>query len=132
MIVKYIGTIICAAIFAALIPVQAAAADISFSVPDSAALTGEELAGHFTDVRASRFRGDYEIQVVVYYFSPGVEVFTYSGSGEMGLSFEKGVIKALVKIKKAGKLSNVKFISAEGSDRKEILDNFALELLKNI
>jgi hypothetical protein len=70
-------------------------------------------------------RGGYDrIEIVIYYFSLGIEKFSYSENNAMQESMMKGEIKALIKLKTGTVLRKALFIAAPGTSRDQILSNF--------
>jgi hypothetical protein len=81
--------------------------------------------------RASR----YKIEIVLFGYSSGKEVFSYSGdsssgdsSDDMGTGIYPGRLEALVKIREGDKLKEAVFIKATGKTRDELIKNLAGEI----
>lgn len=79
------------------------------------------------DLPASvKTRGDYDrIEIIIYYFSRGIEKFSYSESNALKESQMKGEIQALIKFKSKKILRKALFIDASGASRDQILQNFS-------
>jgi hypothetical protein len=70
-------------------------------------------------------RGSYDrIEIVIYYFSLGIEKFSYNENSAMQESLMKGEIKALIKLKSSNVLRKALFIAASGTSREQIIINF--------
>ena len=70
-------------------------------------------------------RGGYDrIEIVIYYFSLGIEKFSYSENNAMQETLMKGEIKALIKLKTGTVLRKALFIAASGTSREQIISNF--------
>jgi hypothetical protein len=65
------------------------------------------------------------IEIVIYYFSLGIEKFTFSDTDPLTLSSQKGEIQALIKLKKNAVLTKALFVKADGSSREDILRSFS-------
>jgi hypothetical protein len=69
--------------------------------------------------------GGYDrIEIVIYYFSLGVEKFSYTDNNAIQESLMKGEIKALIKLKKKNVLRKALFIAAPGASKEQLLRNF--------
>jgi hypothetical protein len=70
-------------------------------------------------------RGSYDrIEIVIYYFSLGIEKFSYNENNAMQESLMKGEIKALIKLKSNNVLRKALFVAASGTSREQIINNF--------
>jgi len=73
-----------------------------------------------------RTRSGYDrIEIIIYYFSQGIEKFSYVDNNAMKESQTKGEIKALIKCKSNRVLRKALFVTASGASREQILLNFA-------
>ena len=72
------------------------------------------------------------IEIVIYSYSSGKEIFFYSGNKNSNINsdVQTGSMEALVKIKQQGKLINIYFIKAKGKSKIEIIENLAKEVEK--
>lgn len=75
-------------------------------------------------------RHPYSFEILIYYYSSGIETTTYSPDGKEAKITEKGILKAAVKFRKHGKFDDVIFVYAFGDNKKEILESFASEMKK--
>ena len=75
-----------------------------------------------------------KVEIIIYSYSRGKEVFSYSDNipDEIKIKSYSGSIKALVKVRKDGKLDNVYFLSSEGDSKESVIDNLAKEIQKTI
>lgn len=98
--------------------------DITITIPPSMNLQEAEVRACLPGSISMGDRYD-RIELVIYYFSEGIEKFSYGDSGAMKETLGKGEIRALVKLKKAKVLRKALFISASGNNRSQLLDNFS-------
>mgnify|MGYP000995752109 CR=1 FL=1 len=101
----------------------AAFGDVKITIPPGIALEEREVRA-FLPERVPAFRND-DIEIVVYYFSSGIERLSYSATDEIQESAGDGKIEALIKLKQKGVLVRVIFISARGNGKEAILMNFS-------
>ncbi len=99
-------------------------AELVVKVPPGISLREQEVrAGLPGSIKTS---GGYDrIEIIIYYFSRGIEKFSYSGSNAMKESLMNGEIKALVKLKTKKVLRKALFITASGTSHEQILSNFS-------
>ncbi len=77
--------------------------------------------------RTINTRGGYDrIEIIIYYFSQGIEKFSYSENNAMQESLMEGEIKALIKLKSNKVLRKALFVAASGTSREQIIRNFSL------
>jgi hypothetical protein len=104
----------------------------------SVSIGGEDLSitqAQATEAVASVLRqrkdSPYFLDIVIYYYSSGKEIFSYSGTEAKPLEHLKaGRIDALVKIKVKNELKEAVIVSATGNSKDEILKNFKDEIKK--
>ncbi len=102
---------------------SATSGDVLLKIPRGIDLREQELQADLP--RAVPTRASYDrIEIVIYYFSQGIEKFTYSDNNTMKESLMKGEMKALVKMKKNNVLRKAFFIAASGANREQIIQNF--------
>ncbi|MBP7737235.1 MAG: hypothetical protein KA369_14745 [Spirochaetes bacterium] len=102
---------------------SATSGDVLLKIPRGIDLREQELQADLP--RAVPTRAGYDrIEIVIYYFSQGIEKFTYSDNNTMKESLMKGEMKALVKMKKNNVLRKAFFIAASGANREQIIQNF--------
>jgi hypothetical protein len=77
-------------------------------------------------------KGFDRIEIVVYYFSLGIERLSYGDNDEIRESAQEGKMKALIKLKKNGVLTRALFISSGGAGKDEILKAFSREFAVTI
>ena len=97
--------------------------ELVVKIPAGISLKEEEVRTELP--RSVRTRGGYDrIEIIVYYFSQGIEKFSYGDNNAMKESQMRGEIKGLVKLKKNNVLRKALFLTASGTDREEILRGF--------
>ena len=73
-----------------------------------------------------KISGRYDrIEIVIYYFSQGVEKLSYSGKNSLDETLTTGEIRALIKLKKNGVLHKALFVTVKGARKEQILTAFA-------
>ncbi len=112
------------ALFTALF--LATAGGVTITIPPGIALEEREIRAALPE-RLSTRRYD-GIEIVIYYYSLGVEKLSYGGNDEVRETAGEGKINALVKLKKKGKLGKALFISGHGTGKDAILGNFSRTL----
>ena len=93
-------------------------------------LSAGEITRHLPGMTITGSDRDAGREITVYYFSAGVERYSYSDNGIITFSNPPGTIKALVKLRKGGRLKKVFFVSSSGKSREEIIRNFAGKIMK--
>ncbi|MBN1497998.1 MAG: hypothetical protein JXA07_14590 [Spirochaetes bacterium] len=101
----------------------AAFGDVKITIPSGIALEEREVRTILPDrVTVCRYDG---IEIVVYYYSSGIERLSYGANNEIQESAGDGKIEALIKLKQKGVLVRVIFITARGNGKEAILRNFS-------
>lgn len=102
---------------------EAAAGPVIVRVPGGINLSEERVRERLAGVMPAG-SGRYDtFEIVVYYYSMGIETFSYSDTDTLSESTRKGGIKALIKCKKNSVLEKALFIEAAGADEDQILEN---------
>jgi hypothetical protein len=98
--------------------------ELMVRIPASISLKEQEVRANLPG--SVRTRGGYDrIEIIIYYFSQGIEKFSYGDNNAMRESQTKGEIKALVKLKRNNVLRKALFLKASGTSREQILHNFS-------
>ncbi len=124
--------LIATALLSVFLADSAIAPKLFIKVPPGIPLSEQEVRSRFPnsrDISADRYE---TIEIVIYVFSLGIEKLTYSESGQINTSTQKGEIKALIKLKMNSTLKKVLFVNAEGSSKEEILKNFSRSVLVSL
>lgn len=107
------------------IAADAAAGRVLVRVPAGINLSADRVRESLAGVAPSA-PGRYDVfEIVIYYYSLGIETFSYGDTDSLSESMKKGGIRALIKCKKNGVLGKALFVEAEGADEARILENFA-------
>ncbi len=102
---------------------SAVTGEIVLKIPPGINLREQEIPAEL--LRAIPTKGGYDrIEIVIYYFSQGIEKFSYNDNNTMKESLMKGEIKALIKLKRDKVLSKALFVTASGTSREQIIQNF--------
>lgn len=102
-------------------------ADIKVRIPPSIDLKDDDLIG-VRDI----YSGKNEIEIIIYSYSTGPVSFSYDGKEAIREDVSAGWIKAIVKLKKNGKLSDVSFIEAKGSSKEELISGIIKAIKKEV
>jgi hypothetical protein len=98
--------------------------DIIIKIPPGINLEEREVRANLPE--NIKIGGLYErIEIVIYYFSQGVEKLSYRGKNSLQESMMAGEIRALIKLKKKNVLIKALFITASGINRDQILISFS-------
>ena len=98
--------------------------DIIIKIPPGINLEEREVRTNLPE--NIKIGGRYDrIEIVIYYFSQGVEKLSYSGKNSLQESLMAGEIRALVKLKKKSMLCKAIFLTASGANRDQILISFS-------
>ncbi|HOD14145.1 MAG TPA: hypothetical protein PLA65_01750 [Spirochaetota bacterium] len=112
-------------LFLLFLAADAAAGRVLVTVPAGINLSAERVRERLAGV-ATPVSGRFDtFEIVIYYYSLGIETFSYSDTHPLSESVKKGGIRALIKCRKSGVLGKALFVEAEGADESQILDNFA-------
>jgi hypothetical protein len=98
--------------------------EIIIIIPDGVSLEEREVRANLPKNLKTGERYD-RIEIVIYYFSEGVEKLSYSGKNKLDETLTRGEIRALVKLKKNGRLCKALFVAAQGARKDQILTAFA-------
>lgn len=110
---------------------SAATGEILLKIPPGINLKEKEIQAEL--LRAIPTKGGYDrIEIVIYYFSQGIEKFSYNDNNTMKESLMKGEIKALLKMKRKNVLSKALFVTASGTSREQIIQNFCKIVLETL
>jgi hypothetical protein len=103
---------------------EAASGPLQVRVPAGISLSADSVREHLRGA-APASTGRYDaVEIVIYYYSPGIETYSYGETDTMSETLKGGLIRALIKCKKNSVLKKALFIEAEGSGTDQILDNF--------
>jgi hypothetical protein len=108
-----------------LIVNQANAGGVIIKIPPGIDLSEPEIRAHLSENTRTILNKHDLVEIVIYYFSLGIEKFTYSDDDSMSLTSQKGEIRALIKLKNNAVLKDVLFIQAYGNSRQQILESFS-------
>jgi hypothetical protein len=109
----------------------ASPAGIIIKIPQGINLEEREVRANLPENFKTGGRYD-RIEIVIYYFSQGVEKLSYSGKNSLHETMTSGEIRALVKLKQNGVLRKSLFVSASGASRDQILHAFSAKMLEII
>jgi hypothetical protein len=103
---------------------EASAGRVIVRVPEGINLSQEKMTERLAGAAPSG-AGRYDtFDIVVYYYSLGVETLSYTDADTLSATMKGGGIRALIKCKKNNILEKALFIEAEGADEDRILENF--------
>src|SRR4030042_5774028 len=102
----------------------ATAGEIIIKIPTGINLEKKDVRAYLPKAIDANTAYD-RIEIVIYYFSQGVEKFSFTDNNVMLKSLRKGEIRSLVKIKKNKYLMKELFVNAKGANTEQILSNFA-------
>jgi len=113
------------------INLSAATGEILLKIPPGVILREQEIQADL--LRPINTKGGYDrIEIVIYYFSQGIEKFSYNDNNTMKESLMKGEIKALLKLKRYNVLDKALFVTASGTSREQIIRNFCKTVLETL
>jgi len=113
------------------INLSAATGEILLKIPPGVILREQEIPADL--LRPINTKGGYDrIEIVIYYFSQGIEKFSYNDNNTMKESLMKGEIKALLKLKRYNVLDKALFVTASGTSREQIIRNFCKTVLETL
>jgi hypothetical protein len=104
---------------------------IIIKIPPGINLEEKEVRANLPENFQTGDRYD-RIEIVIFYFSQGVEKFTYNGKNSLHETLTPGEIRALVKLKQKGVLRKSLFVSAGGASRDQILHAFSVKMAEII
>ncbi len=73
-----------------------------------------------------------QIEIIIYYFSRGVETLTLSEDAEMSRTVSDGKIKCLMKFKNKKKLKKIIFLEATGNEHDDLVKKLIVSINKHI
>ncbi len=87
-----------------------------------------EAVKNLIKVKLDRQKGSGTIEIFVYSYSSGAEIIEYSEKGGLKQYFSKGKISAMIKFKRSGRVREIKFTSASGRTREEIIKKLTVNI----
>lgn len=102
-----------------------AAGKVIVKVPPGINLSADRVRERLAGVAPSPACRYDTFEIVIYYYSLGIETYSYSETESLSESVKKGGIRALIKCRRNGVLGKSLFVEAEGEDEARILDNLA-------
>jgi hypothetical protein len=138
----YISIIIIAVIFLSCnknILSPAAPVHLEITISDNISLKQDEIAQILNEkIEHIKIPGDLRIELLVYSYSSGKEIFSYSGKNPNSIenTVSIGYIKCMIKTKSKGeRLEDVKFIETVGYSKDEMiqkLSSLVVDFLKKL
>jgi hypothetical protein len=104
------------------------------SVAPNIGITEREAIAAVSSVLKETNSGRYLIEIVIFSYSSGKEVFSYpeNNPDKMNIKTFSGNISALLKFKQEKVLQKVIFLEAEGNGKEEILRGLAKEIQRAV
>ncbi|MCP4137327.1 MAG: hypothetical protein GY754_40545 [bacterium] len=107
---------------------------LDIGLPENGGITEQDIRSLLPPVSPAPSPGkeNITIDISIYYYSSGIELLKYTEDDVMTVSYKDGGIKAILKIKANNKVQDVLFITAEGKDKTDILNNFAAAIKEHM